>query len=80
VFFTLSPLFLTKKGLFRVFLYGEGREGLSPRIDCFLVYSVLCDDFRWIPRMVFVVVLNTFAFVSDLQAIRGTFFSGGMVA
>jgi hypothetical protein len=29
--------------------------------------------FRWIPRMVFVVVLNTFAFVSDLQAIRETF-------
>jgi hypothetical protein len=30
--------------------------------------------------MVFIVVLNTFAFVSDLQAIRGTFYSGGMVA
>jgi hypothetical protein len=29
--------------------------------------------------MVFIVVLNTFAFVSDLQAIRGTFFSGGIL-
>jgi hypothetical protein len=28
--------------------------------------------------MVFIVVLNTFAFVSDLQAIRGTFFLCGI--
>jgi hypothetical protein len=29
--------------------------------------------------MVFIVVLNTFAFVSDLQAITDTFFSGGIL-
>jgi hypothetical protein len=30
--------------------------------------------------MVFIVVLNTFAFVSDLQAIREPFVLGGMIA
>jgi hypothetical protein len=30
--------------------------------------------------MIYFDVVNTFAFVSDLQAIRGTFFLCGMVA
>jgi hypothetical protein len=44
------------------------------------VSFVSWSDFGLVLGCVSFVVLNTDAFVSDLQAIRGTFFSDGMVA